>query len=341
MKISRFDDIRALMEGMPDADGDAIQAAQARDAQLTKPPGSLGRLEHLALWLAGWQGSHRPRADKLAFFVFAGNHGVTAQGISAFPAEVTFQMVANFEAGGAAINQIARLAGADLTVIPLQLERSTQDFTTGPAMTEEETCAAFFTGYQAVGTADLACIGEMGIGNTTVAAALAAALFCGTGADWVGPGTGLDAEGVNRKAEVIDRALDLHRDRLGDPLEALACLGGREIAAMAGAVLACRMQRIPVLLDGYVNCAAATVLAGIDSGALDHCRASHCSAEPAAAKLLGKLGFDRDREPLLDLGMRLGEASGAAVAALLVKAAVAAHNGMATFAEAGVAAKEG
>jgi nicotinate-nucleotide--dimethylbenzimidazole phosphoribosyltransferase len=341
MKITRFDDIRALMGDMPSADVEAIHAAQARDLQLTKPPGSLGELEHLALWLAAWQGQARPRADKLAFYVFAGNHGVTAQGISAFPADVTYQMVANFEAGGAAINQLAKLAGADLTVIPLELDRPTRDFTTGPAMSEEETCAAFFTGYQAVGAADLACIGEMGIGNTTVAAALSAALFGGTGEDWAGPGTGLDLEGVHRKAEVIDRALALHRERLDDPLEILARLGGREIAAMAGAILACRMQRIPVLLDGYVNCAAAAVLAGVNAGALDHCRASHRSAEPAAGKLLGKLDFDRGLEPLLDLGMRLGEASGAATAALLVKAAVATHNGMATFAEAGVAAKKG
>jgi len=206
-------------------------------------------------------------------------------------------------------------------------------------MTEAETCAAFAAGMAAVRPADLCCIGEMGIGNTTAAAALGAALFGGTGADWAGPGTGLDLEGIHRKAEVIDRALALHRNRLADPLEVLACLGGREIAAMAGAILACRLKRVPVLLDGYVNNAAAAVLQRLDREALAHCRAAHRSAEPAAGRLLGKIDMDRALEPLLDLGMRLGEASGAAVGALLVKAAVATHTGMATFAEAGVADK--
>ena len=340
MTPASFDDIRALMRAMPHADAAAIEAAAARDGQLTKPPGSLGRLEHLALWLAAWQGRNPPRAEAIQFLVFAGNHGVTAQGISAFPAEVTVQMVANFRHGGAAINQLAALAGAELTVIPLELERPTQDFCAGPAMSEAETCAAFAAGFEAVKPGDLCCIGEMGIGNTTVAAALAAALFGGDGQAWAGPGTGLDHAGVNRKAEVIDRGLALHRERLDDPLQALACLGGREIAAMAGAILACRMHRVPVLLDGYVNCAAAAVLKRLHDDALEHCRAGHRSAEPAAGRLLGALDMDRSLEPLLDLGMRLGECSGAAVATLLVKAAVATHAGMATFAEAGVAGKE-
>ncbi|MBT6202722.1 MAG: nicotinate-nucleotide--dimethylbenzimidazole phosphoribosyltransferase [Alphaproteobacteria bacterium] len=340
MTPSSFDDIRRLVADMPGADAAAIEAAQARDGQLTKPPGSLGKLEQIALWLAGWQASASPRAERIEIMIFAGNHGVTAQGISAFPPEVTFQMVANFEHGGAAINQLAALLGAELTVVPLELDRPTRDFCAGPAMTEAETCAAFAIGFETVKEADLACIGEMGIGNTTVAAALSAALFGGTGGDWAGPGTGLDPEGVNRKAEVIDRALALHGDRLGDPLEALACLGGREIAAMAGALLACRHKHVPVILDGYVNCAAAAVLKRLDADALDHCIAGHRSAEPAAGRLLGHLDADRQHEPLLDLEMRLGEGSGAATAALLVKAAVATHNGMATFAEAGVAGKE-
>ncbi|MBC6440556.1 MAG: nicotinate-nucleotide--dimethylbenzimidazole phosphoribosyltransferase [Rhodospirillales bacterium] len=340
MTITSFDDIRDRVRAMPGADAEAIAAAQARDAELTKPPRSLGRLEQIALFLAGWQGRHPPSVDRVSFMVFAGNHGVTAQGISAFPAAVTHQMVANFETGGAAINQLARLAGTDLTVIPLELDRPTGDFCAGPAMTEAETCAAFSTGYDAVGEIDLACIGEMGIGNTTVAAALGAALFGGRGRDWAGPGTGLDPEGVARKADVIDRALALHAERLADPLAALACLGGREIAAMAGALLACRMKHVPVILDGFVNGAAAAVLKRLDAGALDHCLAGHRSAEPAAGRLLGHLGMADGDEPLLDLGMRLGEASGAATAALLVKAAVATHNGMATFAEAGVAGKD-
>ena len=338
MTIATFDDIRGLMADLPAPDADAVAAAEARNARLTKPPGSLGRLERIAIWLAGWQGRHPPRAERIAIAIFAGNHGVAARGVSAFPAEVTGQMVANFRAGGAAINGLAALAGAELAVTPLRLERPTRDFCEGPAMTEAETCAAFDAGFGAGAGADLVCVGEMGIANTAAAAALGAALFGGAGRDWAGPGTGLDADGVARKAGVIDRALALHRDRLADPLAALACVGGREIAAMAGAVLGCRLRRAPVILDGFVGCAAAAVLKRLDDGALDHCLAGHLSAEPAAGRMLDRLGLGR---PLLDLGMRLGEASGAATAVLLAKAAVATHAGMATFAEAGVTDKDG
>ena len=337
MTIATFDDIRSLLAGLPGPDADAIAAAEARDRRLTKPPGSLGRLERVAVWLAGWQGRDPPRIERIRIAIFAANHGVAARGVSAFPAEVTGQMVANFGAGGAAINQLAALAGAELAVVPLELDRPTRDFCEAPAMTEAEVCAAFEAGLGAVADADLACVGEMGIGNTTAAAALGAALFGGAGRDWAGPGAGLDADGVARKADAIDRALALHGDRLADPLAALACLGGREIAAMAGAMLGCRVKRVPVILDGFVNCAAAAVLKRLDGGALDHCLAGHLSAEPAAARMLDRLGMGRRGRPLLDLGMRLGEASGAAAAALLVKAAVATHAGMATFAEAGVA----
>ena len=334
--IATFDDIRNLMKDLPDADPDTAESARSRDSQLTKPPGSLGKLEGIACWLAAWQGRYPPRSDTIACMVFAGNHGVTARGVSAFPAAVTHQMVANFEAGGAAINQFARMLGARLKVVPLELERPTGDFCSGPAMTEGETCEAFRIGFETVEEADIACIGEMGIGNTTSAAALGAALFGGSGLDWAGPGTGLDQDGVIRKAVVIDQGLECHRHLLGDPLQALACLGGREIAAMAGAILACRLRRTPVILDGYVNCAAAAVLGCLESRVLDHCIAGHVSAEPAAGRLLGHLA----KEPLLDLGMRLGESSGAACAALIVKAAVNLHTGMATFAEAGVAGKK-
>ncbi len=336
MPPASFAAIRRLLAALPGPDESARRAAKARDACLTKPPGALGRLEEVVLWLAAWQGRSPPRASRLAFTVFAANHGVAARGVSAFPPQVTAQMVANFQAGGAAINQFARLTGASLQVVPLSLDRPTRDFTTAPAMTQAETCAAFAAGFQAMGKADLACIGEMGIANTTSAAALAAVLFGGTGSDWAGPGTGLDTAGVARKAAVVDRALARHRARLGDPLAALACLGGREIAAMAGAILACRLQRVPVLLDGYVTAAAAAVLQALAPGALDHCLAGHLSAEPAAARLLARLAIPA---PLLALEMRLGEASGAAVAALLVQAALAAHTGMATFAQAGVAGK--
>jgi nicotinate-nucleotide--dimethylbenzimidazole phosphoribosyltransferase len=283
--------------------------------------------------MGGWQGTDRPHADHPQIVIFAGNHGVAAQGVSAFPPQVTVQMVANFAHGGAAINQLARAFAARLDVHALDLDRPTADFTQGPAMTEAEVVAALAKGYEAVDPgADLLVTGEMGIGNTTVAAALAAALFGGAG--WAGRGTGVDNAGLARKEAAVAAGLARHAAALGDPLEVLRCLGGRELAAMAGAILAARRQRIPVILDGFIACSAAAVLARAVPGALDHCVAGHLSAEGAHGRLLEQLGKD----PLLSLGLRLGEGSGAALAIGVVKAAVACHSGMATFAEAGVAA---
>jgi nicotinate-nucleotide--dimethylbenzimidazole phosphoribosyltransferase len=253
--------------------------------------------------------------------------------VSAYPAAVTAQMVANFAAGGAAINQLCRVASAALTVVPLDLDRPTADFCIGPAMSEAECIEALDRGSAALAPdLDLVAVGEMGIGNTTSAAALCAALYGGEAASWAGPGTGLDAEGVARKAAVIDLALDHHRAALADPLEVLRRLGGRELAAMVGAILTARERRIPVLLDGMVAGAAAAVLQALAPDALDHCQAAHRSAEPAHGRLLEKLAL----RPLLDLDMRLGEASAAALAILLCRAALACHTGMATFADAGV-----
>ncbi|WGF87005.1 nicotinate-nucleotide--dimethylbenzimidazole phosphoribosyltransferase [Marinivivus vitaminiproducens] len=331
--ITTLAEMHDLARGLPIADDEAEQAVVRHDAQLTKPPGALGRLEDLTRWLAAWQGRNPPRLDRVLTVIFAGNHGVTAQGVSAFPAEVTAQMVANFQAGGAAINQLCRIAGSTLSVHPIALDRPTGDITREVAMDEAECVAALRTGMDAVedGT-DLLLIGEMGIGNTTAAAALAAALFGGSGADWAGPGTGLDAGGIERKAAAVDRALARHAPGLGDPVQALRRLGGRELAAMTGAILAARLRRVPVLLDGFVTTAAASVLHALDPRALAHCRAAHVSAEPGHRRLLAILGLD----PLLDLGMRLGEASGAAVALPLLRAAIACHTGMATFDQAGV-----
>lgn len=325
------------LKHLPGPDTASGEAAAARQARLTKPPGSLGRLEALAAWLAAWQARHPPKLERMRIAVFAGNHGVVARGVSAYPPEVTVQMVANFKAGGAAINQLARAMGAVLAVVPLALETPTADFTAGPAMSESDLGAALEAGAAAVDTgSDLLCVGEMGIGNTTVAAALAAALFGGSGADWVGRGTGVDDAGLARKAAVVDAALALHGAALADPLEALRRVGGRELAAIAGAVLRAREMRIPVVLDGFVATAAAAVWAKARPGALDHCVAGHCSAEAGHRGLLAQLGM----APLLDLGMRLGEASGAAVAIGILRAAVAAHTGMATFEEAGVSDRE-
>ena len=330
-------DFTERLKHLPGPDTASAEAAAARQARLTKPPGSLGRLEALAAWLAAWQGRHPPRLERVRIAVFAGNHGVVARGVSAFPAEVTVQMVANFRSGGAAINQLARAMSAELVVIPLMLETPTADFTAVPAMNEDELRKALDAGAAAVEPGlDLLCVGEMGIGNTTVAAALAAALFCGTGADWVGRGTGVDDSGLARKAAAVDAALALHGASLADPLAALRRVGGRELAAIAGAVLRARELRIPVVLDGFVATAAAAVWAKAQAGALDHCLAGHCSAEAGHRGLLERLKL----EPLLDLGMRLGEASGAAVAIGVLRAAVATHTGMATFEEAGVSDKD-
>lgn len=329
--FSDLSGFRALLQGLPRPDAAAQAAARDRNAQLTKPPGALGRLEDLAIWYAGWRGTARPELARPQVIVFAGNHGVTARGVSAFPAEVTVQMVANFQAGGAAINQLARAFGAEMAVHALDLDRPTADFTQGPAMTEAECVAALATGWQAVNPeADLLVVGEMGIGNTTPAAAIACALFGGAPGEWTGRGTGLDDQGLAIKTQVVAEGLAANPGR--DPLQVLCALGGREIAAMAGAIAAAHALRIPVILDGFICTAAAATLARAAEGALDHCVAGHASAEAAHRALLSQLGLP----PLLDLGLRLGEGSGAALAIAVLKAAVACHSGMATFAEAGV-----
>jgi nicotinate-nucleotide--dimethylbenzimidazole phosphoribosyltransferase len=332
-----FDDIRKLMQDLLAADPAAAAQCKARDAQLTKPPGSLGKLESMAEWVAAWQGNYPPKIARPVVAVFAGNHGVVAQGVAAYPAEVTKQMVLNFQGGGAAVNQICKTFDLGLKVFELALENPTKDITENAAMDEADCAATMAYGMEAIaGGCDLLCIGEMGIGNTTIAAAICHGLYGGRPEDWVGPGTGVDAEGLKRKASAVARAVALHKAHLSDPLEVLRRLGGRELAAMAGAILAARTQRVPVLIDGYVASAAAAVLHAMRPDALDHCLAAHCSAEPAHRILLRKLG----KEPILDLGMRLGEASGAALAAGLLKAAVNLHNDMATFASAGVSGKD-
>ena len=338
MQFDSLDDIRAFCRDLPQGDARAADAAARRQQNLTKPPGSLGRLEELAIWQARWQGREMPRLEHVTIAVFAGNHGVAARGVSAYPQAVTEQMVANFASGGAAINQIAKLAGAELRVVPIELDRPTRDFTVAAAMDVDEYLAALDIGYRTVPEdCDLLAVGEMGIANTTTAAMQCAALLGGGSARWVGRGTGVDDGGMLRKRAAIDAALDFHRGNLGDALGVAAALGGRELAAIAGAVLAARRHHVPVLLDGFVATAAVLPLARLAEGALDHCRAGHVSAESAHRELLRELALD----PLLDLQMRLGEASGAGVAILLARTALACHAGMATFAEAGVSGAGG
>ncbi|MEJ0012386.1 MAG: nicotinate-nucleotide--dimethylbenzimidazole phosphoribosyltransferase [Bauldia sp.] len=333
-----FDDFRALVRAMPGPSEAAVAAVRARDSVLTKPAGSLGRLEQIVEWLAAWQGKAPPSVQRPLVAVFAGNHGVTAEGVSAFPAAVTQQMVENFAAGGAAINQICLAFDLSLKVYDLALDIPTGNIARDAALDEAACAATMAFGMESIaGGIDLLCIGEMGIGNTTVAAAIFAALFGGTGADWVGRGTGVDDAGLARKRDAVDAALATHARHLADPLEVLRRVGGREIAAMTGAILAARMNHVPVIVDGYVATSAAAVLYAMDKTALDHCLFGHVSAEPGHRKALARM----EKTPLLDLGMRLGEGTGAALAAGIVKAAVGMHTGMATFAQAGVATKEG
>jgi nicotinate-nucleotide--dimethylbenzimidazole phosphoribosyltransferase len=338
-----FDEIRALIATLPGPDTAARAAAEAREPTLTKPAGALGRLEEIAAWLAAWQGRHPPAVEHPRVAVFAGNHGVAALGVSAYPASVTAQMVQNFVAGGAAVNQICKTVDADLRVYEMALDRPTADFTTAEALGEAACAQALAYGMMAVEPGvDLLCVGEMGIANTTSASALALALFGGAATDWVGPGTGVVGDQLARKREVVAAGVAFHGfqakegARSGDPLAALAALGGHELAGIAGAVLAARLARVPVLLDGFTATVAAAVLEAVRPGLLDHCLVGHLSREPAHVHVCERL----NKKPLLDLGMRLGEGSGAALAIAIVRAAAACHSGMATFADAGVSDKD-
>jgi nicotinate-nucleotide--dimethylbenzimidazole phosphoribosyltransferase len=330
-----FDDIRNLLERLPGGDEAAVEAVRRRDAVLTKPPGSLGRMEALAEWLAAWQGRSAPEVRRPLVAVFATNHGIADSGVSAFPQSVTSQMVANFAAGGAAINQLCKMFDIGLKVFELALDMPTPDITASDAFQEAECAATIAYGMESIdGGIDLLCLGEMGIANTTVAAAVYHALYGGDAADWTGRGTGVDDAGLGRKTEAVAAAFA----RLGgerDPLEILRRIGGREIAAMCGAILAARMEQVPVIVDGFVTTAAASIIHALEPSAIDHCLFAHCSAEAAHRQVLARLG----QTPLLDLGMRLGEGTGAALAAVLVRAAAGLHSGMATFEEAGVSDK--
>ncbi len=327
-------DFSAILKQLPGVDHAARQAAVARDVQLTKPSGALGRLEALATWYCGWRGEVQPLIEHPQILIFSGNHGVAAQGVSAFPAEVTAQMVENFRNGGAAINQLAHTFGAKLDIHSLSLEKPTADFTAGPAMSEAECVAALRVGWDAVDAkSDLLVAGEMGIGNTTSAAAIAMALYGGQAAEWTGAGTGVDAAGLDVKTQVVAAGVAQNPSAQGNGLEALRCLGGRELAAMVGAIIRARLLRIPVILDGFICTTAAACLQMAQADALDHTVAGHVSAEAAHTMVLQKLG----KEPLLSLGMRLGEGTGAALAIGILKGAMACHSGMATFDQAGVA----
>ena len=337
MTIISLDDLRSQLSSLPGPDTSARKQAETREPKLTKPPGSLGRMENISAWVSTWQGAHPPRMATPRARVFAGNHGVVRKGVSAYPAEVTQQMVISFEAGVAAVNQICKTFDVELQVVPLDLQTPTQDFTEQPALSEKEFVAAFNIGANAVpDQTDLVCLGEMGIGNTTSAAAICLALYGGSATDWTGAGTGVTGTTLKNKASVVAAGVAYHKVNCEDTLDTLCCLGGRELVAIAGAIVKSRQNHIPVMIDGFIATAAAACLEGAQVGALDHCNIAHASAEKGHKKLLQSI----NKEALLDLGMRLGEASGAALAVSIVKAAVNCHNGMATFAEASVTNKK-
>jgi len=329
------------------------EAAEARQNVLTKPRGSLGVLERVAVHLAALQERDRPRADAVCIVLFAGDHGVTAQGVSAFPSAVTVQMLHNFAGGGAAISVLARALGAPLEVVDAGTLATTEiagvvtdkpchgtrDFYNEPAMTRAECDFALAAGRRAVQRAgahglDLLILGEMGIGNTTSAAAVAAALLGRSPDDLVGAGTGLDGEGIRHKVHVIGRALDRHGLATpgGTAADVLAKVGGLEIAALAGAIIAAAQARIPVLVDGFIVSAAALAAVRLNPSCGDWLIYSHRSSERGHSLVLEALGA----VPILDLKLRLGEGSGAAVALSVVRLACALHAEMATFAEAEV-----
>lgn len=260
MSFDNLDAFRALLDAAPEKDATAVAMAADRNGQLTKPPGALGRLEDLAQWYAGWRSDPRPSIEAPQVIVFAGNHGVAARGVSAFPPEVTAQMVLNFQNGGAAINQLAKAFGARIDVVPLDLDSPTADFTTAAAMTEAECVNALCAGWEAVDPdSDLLVLGEMGIGNTTSAAAIGMTLFGGDADEWTGRGTGVEGEALVAKAAVVAQGVALHASS-GDGLDVLARLGGRELAGIAGAIARARSLRLPVILDGFICTAAAACL---------------------------------------------------------------------------------
>ncbi|MCP1508073.1 nicotinate-nucleotide--dimethylbenzimidazole phosphoribosyltransferase [Pseudomonas sp. LY-1] len=335
------------------SDALAYQQALARQQQLTKPAGSLGQLEALAVQLAGLQGRVKPTLEQVWIAIFAGDHGVVAEGVSAYPQAVTAQMLHNFVSGGAAISVLAQQLTAQLEVIDLgtvtpslnlpgvrhlNIAAGTANFVNAPAMTEAQGRLALQAGRDSArralaSGAQLFIGGEMGIGNTTAASALACALLDCPVSDLTGPGTGLDAQGVSHKVAVIERALAVHAAQRGDALQTLFNLGGLEIAALVGAYLACAQDGIVVLVDGFICSVAALVATRLNPACREWLVFGHRGAEPGHRHVLHSL----DAQPLLELGLRLGEGSGAALAVPLLRLACALHGQMATFAEAAVA----
>ena len=324
--------LAGLLAGLPGPDRLAREQVAARAATVLRPVGAFSRLDAMAAWLAGWHETAAPRVQRPHVAVFAADHGVAVDGVSAYPAEVTAAMVEAIRGGVATITVLAREVGATLELFDVGVGRPTKNIRVADAMSAEDFDSAVAAGATAVESldADLLVVGEIGIGNTTAAAAVAAAVCGGDAVDWVGPGSGVVGAKLAHKCSVVQAALD----RVGPvaPIEALRRLGGRELAAMAGAVATARRRRLPVVLDGFIATAAVAPLAIERPGSIDHCIAGHCSAEPGHQRLLEMLGL----EPVIRLDLRLGEGSGALVAVPIIRMAAAAVVEVATFEEWGL-----
>lgn len=347
--------IQAIIAKIQPLDEAAMQAARTRQDDLTKPRGSLGQLEELSIKIAGITGQERPQIKHKVVTTMAGDHGVVAEGVSAYPSEVTPQMVMNFVFGGAAINVLARHAGARVVIVDMgvaspldhpdiinqKIAPGTQNMAHGPAMTRQQAIQAIEAGAAVVEAEfekglDILATGDMGIGNTTPSAAIAAAITGRTVEEIAGRGTGVDDEGLQRKISAIRKALDVNQPNPKDGLDILTKVGGFEIGGLAGAILAAAAHRKPVVIDGFISTAAAMIAVSLASQTRDYLIAAHRSQELGHQIMLEWLGL----EPLLDLGLRLGEGSGAALAISLVEAACKILDEMATFSEAGVSDKE-
>jgi nicotinate-nucleotide--dimethylbenzimidazole phosphoribosyltransferase len=325
--------IAALLLDLPAPDEEAISTVAKRASRVLRPLGALARLEEVAAWLAGWQRTTRPAVAEPAAVVFVADQGVASEGVSAYPAAVTAAMLQALRDGAATANVMAREVGARLSVVDVGVGRPSANLTRVPALTEARFLECFAAGRRATSEldADLLVLGEMGIGNTTAASALCSALLGGPAEEWTGRGTGIDDQTFARKVSVVEEATRRVRD-VSDPLEILREVGGPDLVAVAGATLEARLRSTPVVLDGFVVTAAVAALHSIRPGILDHCIAGHCSSEPGHRLLLEKMG----KPPLLDLGLRLGEGSGALAAVPLIRLAAACVTGVATFEESGL-----
>jgi len=351
-------DLNDYLQGIEPIDQSNAVTAQAREDMLTKPQGSLGRLEELATAIAAMKREDLPTCNRKTIFTFAGDHGIVEEGVSAFPQEVTPQMVYNFIGNGAAINVLARNAAADIVVADLgvaadlniehpffrdcKVAKGTQNFAKGPAMSRDQAIQSIVAGIEIFEAEhkkdriDLVGIGEMGIGNTTPATAILAVISGEPVELLVGRGTGIDDEGLKRKAAAVKRGLEINQPDKNDGLDILSKVGGFEIGGLAGVVLAAARNRVPVLIDGFISTSAALIAYVLNPVCAQYIIASHSSVEGGHKKMLEIL----DKKPLLDLGLRLGEGTGAALAMNIVEAAIRILNEMATFQSAGVSNKE-